>query len=161
MVHYPQQIIRHGPLIRSWTMRHEGKLNFFKQASKSSNFKNITLSLARRHQLWLLYQFQTSSLLDNEIIRGPIIRCNQLCEEETKTQTLMKNHLTSCHINDQSLITRLKWIKVNGLKYLLNNAYLVTAVEEDEPTFSKLTDIVLVDSSIILVFYYKHCNTTY
>ena len=66
MVHYPQQIIRHGPLIRSWTMRHEGKLNFFKQASKSSNFKNITLSLARRHQLWLLYQFQTSSLLDNE-----------------------------------------------------------------------------------------------
>lgn len=56
MVHYPSQILKHGPLVRSWTMRHEAKLNFFKQASRLSNFKNLTLTLAKCHQLWLAYQ---------------------------------------------------------------------------------------------------------
>ena len=28
--HYPEQILRTGPMVRSWTMRHEAKLHFFK-----------------------------------------------------------------------------------------------------------------------------------
>uniref|UniRef100_A0A1X7U2V0 Uncharacterized protein n=1 Tax=Amphimedon queenslandica TaxID=400682 RepID=A0A1X7U2V0_AMPQE len=31
MVHYPLQILRHSPLVRSLTMRQEGKLNFLRQ----------------------------------------------------------------------------------------------------------------------------------
>ena len=38
MVHYPEQM---GPMVHTWTIRHEAKLNFFKQASHLLNFKNV------------------------------------------------------------------------------------------------------------------------
>ena len=41
MVHNPSQILNYGPLICSWTMRHEAKLSVIKKAAKHGNFKNI------------------------------------------------------------------------------------------------------------------------
>ena len=38
MVHFPEQMLRYGPLIHSWTMRHEAKLRVMKRAAKVSNF---------------------------------------------------------------------------------------------------------------------------
>ena len=29
LVHYPEQILAVGPMVRTWTIRHEAKLNFF------------------------------------------------------------------------------------------------------------------------------------
>lgn len=42
LVHYPEQILRFGPVIYSWTMRYETKLKLCKQAAKFGNFKNIS-----------------------------------------------------------------------------------------------------------------------
>ena len=47
LVHYPDQIEAVGPMVCTWTIRHEAKLNFFKQASRLLNFKNVAFSLAR------------------------------------------------------------------------------------------------------------------
>ena len=47
MVHYPQQIISHGPLVRAWTMRFEGKLRYFKEIAQLSNFKNYYLDTGK------------------------------------------------------------------------------------------------------------------
>ena len=44
---------------------------------------------------------------------------------------------TNCH--DYSLITRLRWVKMNGLKYMPNNAFIISSVVDGEPKFSKLT----------------------
>ena len=49
-----------GPMVRAWTMRYEEKLKYFKGVSRSGNFKNITYTLARRHQKWLAYHMQNS-----------------------------------------------------------------------------------------------------
>ena len=38
MIHYPQQILKYGPLINTWTMRYEAKLRVIKRASRVSNF---------------------------------------------------------------------------------------------------------------------------
>ena len=46
LIHYPEQMKAIGPMVRAWTIRHEAKLNFFKQSSRLANFKNIALSLA-------------------------------------------------------------------------------------------------------------------
>ena len=46
-IHYPEQIIALGPMVRNWTMRHEAKLNLFKKAARLGNFKNIAFTLAR------------------------------------------------------------------------------------------------------------------
>ena len=52
MVHYSTQIENFGPLITSWTMRHESKLSFIKRASKCSNFKNVAKTVSDGHQHW-------------------------------------------------------------------------------------------------------------
>lgn len=38
MVHYPSQILALGPLMRTWTMRHEAKLSLLKQSGLKSIF---------------------------------------------------------------------------------------------------------------------------
>lgn len=39
-----------GPLTSSWCMRMEAKNSYFKRIAQLGNFKNIALSVARRHQ---------------------------------------------------------------------------------------------------------------
>ena len=56
-------MLQMGPMVRSWTIRHEAKLNFFKQTTGTSSFKNITLSLANHHQRLVCYEMSTGSLL--------------------------------------------------------------------------------------------------
>lgn len=54
--HYPELIIRFGPLIRLWTLRFESKHSYFKQcARKLHNFKNLPQTLSERHQLLQAY----------------------------------------------------------------------------------------------------------
>ena len=56
LCHYPELILRFGPLIRLWTLRFESKHTFFKQcARKLHNFKNLCATLAERHQLLQAY----------------------------------------------------------------------------------------------------------
>ena len=50
LVHYPEQILRFGPVIYSRTIRYESKLKLCKQAAKFGNFKNICFSVAQKHQ---------------------------------------------------------------------------------------------------------------
>ena len=47
--HYPEQIYKIGPMVRSWTMRHEAKLLFFKRVARIGNFKNVAYTIANRH----------------------------------------------------------------------------------------------------------------
>ncbi|CAN8002931.1 unnamed protein product, partial [Ixodes pacificus] len=52
LVHYPDYILKYGPLVNIWAMRYEAKHQYFKNITrKIRNFKNITGSLSRRHQL--------------------------------------------------------------------------------------------------------------
>ena len=53
---------RRGPLVRNWAMRFEAKHNYFKKlVDKINNFKNITYSLAKRHQALQSYLLQASA----------------------------------------------------------------------------------------------------
>ena len=56
LLHYPNLIMDCGPLIWLWTLRFESKHSFFKKSiSTSKNFKNVTGSLAEKHQLLQAY----------------------------------------------------------------------------------------------------------
>ena len=71
LVHYPEQMLAVGPMVRTWTIRHEAKLNFFKQASRLANYKNVALSLAARHQRWICYELSSGKLLHTPLECGP------------------------------------------------------------------------------------------
>ena len=51
MIHLPTMITQVGPLIRSSCFAFESAHNQFKKLARIQNFKNITLSLAKRYQL--------------------------------------------------------------------------------------------------------------
>lgn len=52
ILHYPHLILQFGPLRHLWTLRFEGKHSYFKNVIRHSpNFKNVLLSLSRKHQL--------------------------------------------------------------------------------------------------------------
>lgn len=56
LLHYPHLIMDCGPLIWLWTLRFESKHSFFKRSiSTSKNFRNVTGSLAEKHQLLQAY----------------------------------------------------------------------------------------------------------
>lgn len=56
-LHYADLSLQFGPLIHTWTMCFESRHSYFKRCIRSSkNFKNVTKSLADRHQLYQAYQ---------------------------------------------------------------------------------------------------------
>lgn len=64
---------RHGPLIRMWCMRYEGKHRYFKRWAKiMGNFKNIAKTLAMHHQRNLCYELVGgTSYLHSATTTGP------------------------------------------------------------------------------------------
>ena len=67
MIHYPRCIQNIGPLIHMWCMRYEGKHKYFKQQKKC--FKNLTWSLAMKHQNYMAYHWERFS--KERLIVGP------------------------------------------------------------------------------------------
>lgn len=60
--HYPTLIRCFGPLVHLWTMRFEGKHRFFKRVvHDTQNFKNVTSTLATRHQHMIAYHLSSPS----------------------------------------------------------------------------------------------------
>jgi hypothetical protein len=50
--HYPELSMEFGPPLRLWALRFESKHSYFKSCIRiSRNFKNLTSSLANKHQL--------------------------------------------------------------------------------------------------------------
>lgn len=163
LVHYPNQIRSHGPLVRAWTMRHEGKLNYFKQtARKAGNFKNITFSLAKRHQLWLAYHIHSGNMFTPDLTCGPIVLSKQLDEESMEIQSLMRQCVPDA--KDDQVVVILRWAKYHGLKYSNDNSYLINSVTDGEPNFTKiekvlslgLTNMYLLLSKCTVQFYDEH-----
>uniref|UniRef100_A0A1X7TKY7 Uncharacterized protein n=1 Tax=Amphimedon queenslandica TaxID=400682 RepID=A0A1X7TKY7_AMPQE len=145
LIHYPKQIEEQGPMVRAWTMRYEGKLKYFKGISRSGNFKNITYTLAKRHQKWLAYHLQTRSMFTPECTRGPILSTVSLSEESDDIQSLIKQNMDipDSDISSCTVVT-LKWIMINGVKYSNQNCHLVTNVSNGEPEFSKVEKVISI-----------------
>lgn len=61
--HYPELIQEFGPLAALWTMRLEAKHGFFKKAVRQTGcFRNILMSLAKKHQLMIALHLHESNV---------------------------------------------------------------------------------------------------
>ncbi len=112
LVHYPEQIMNVGPMVRSWTIRYEAKLNFFKRASHiGNNFKNISYSLASRHQRWMCYELASKKLLVRPLECGPA-KCNTGLSFLNDETSEVKEGLVKVvpELNSEATIFRPKWI---------------------------------------------------
>lgn len=52
LMHYPELILRYGPLIKVWTLRFESKHSYFKESQRrTKNFINVLKTLSEKHEL--------------------------------------------------------------------------------------------------------------
>ena len=147
LLHYPMQIISAGPMVRTWNMRNEAKLNIFKQASRLGNFKNIAFSVANRHQRLLCYELSANRILDSTVVCGP---CNQhlsLHSEPQHVQDALISLLPS--ISSDVSISHCLWVKFEG-RTIKSDCYIITGSDGLHPTFSKVINIMVIVDIVVL-----------
>ena len=102
-------------MIRTWTIRYEAKLNFFKQCSRLANFKNISLSLSNRHQRWICYELSSGNILQANLECGPSLSSSTLKQEPKHIQQAILKEFPNA---DKSIcLSRPKWIKHHSTVY--------------------------------------------
>lgn len=116
MIHYPQLIVKFGPLIHFWSMRMEGKHQYFKSLVHAmKNFKNTGLSLARKHQLFQAYILNGS--LHNNVEFGPSKENNG---KDFPFLNLLDNHI----------FYTVPWICIDGIKYISKKCFILSNFTE-------------------------------
>ena len=156
VVHYPEQMEAVGPMTKSWTMRHEAKLNFFKQVTRLDNFKNIASSMANRHQRWICYELSSGSLLSKPIECGPGVGPKQFCDETPGIQGGLSSLM---EISPESSIFHPRWVRKDGIMYK-DNIFLVTGSDGLDPVFAQLDELLVVGGDLI-IFILHPCTTLF
>ncbi len=118
-------------------MRYEGKHNFFKKSVK--NFKNITKTLAKKHQHQLAFHWE--SFYFKRFQFGPF--------DEVSTCTLEGNVFLTETWNVPTVSTT-TWVKNYGTEYQVV-MYVCSAVENEMPVFNKIVSIIVKDGQTFLL----------
>ncbi|KAL3981345.1 alpha-tectorin [Sarotherodon galilaeus] len=121
MIHYPRSIRNIGPILHMWCMCYEAKHNFFKKQLKS--FKNITMTLAKKHQSCMAMYWESFSLERLALGPGKMVTLGELKEA--------------------------KWIKHHGTEYR-PDFIICTEVVSEIPVFYKIKSIVVKDDIVLL-----------
>ena len=145
MLHLPSQIKALGPLTRSMCMRFEAKHSYFKQWASTLNFKNVCMSLAKHNQFLECCQNDIGvehPIFANEKELGPV-------SEVTDTHYIKAKFRDFLGMDITGSIVSVKWIILNGNKYISGKSMIVSDVEDTLPVFGLVKDILIVDSSFV------------
>lgn len=140
MMHYPRCIRNIGPILHMWSMRYEAKHNFFKTQLKS--FKNITKTLAKKHQRYMALHWESFSQCRLTVGPGKMSQLEELKEGADLAAKLN----TALSTN----VLTVKWVKHYGTEY---RPGLIVCVEvaEEMPIFCKIRTIIVKDEQVILI----------
>ncbi len=158
LIHYPEQMLQVGPMIRTWTIRHEAKLNFFKQAASLSSFKNVTLSLANHHQRLACYEMANGNLLRPLFECGPVNAVSSLKNESLHVKQSIMDMFPG--ISEETQVSHPNWVKKDGVTYKTNNAYVVVKYDGLDPIFAYIDDLVIIAGDKLL-YNVRMCTTQY
>lgn len=156
MMHYPNLIIKFGPLIRLWTMRFESKHSYFKKCVHScQNFINVTKTLSERHQLLQAY-LGVGDLFNDIIFESAVPFCIFLYNKEIQDSvllTLRENHIKA-YVSDR--------ITFRGIMYK-KGLHVAVSRKEKYLYFGEILFILNLESKVFLVmnvFHSSYCNKT-
>ena len=143
-----------GPLVRSWTMRHEAKLHLLKCAGRASNFKNISQTVSHWHQQLMCYDLATGGVLHPALECGP--SNSSLTVPLKDESSLIKNKYVMLYLI-LVMMSWTSWAKINGLTYKSNNSYVLSKTTDTdiaEPTvcFGCIKEILVVSSFIFSLY---------
>lgn len=132
MIHYPRCIRKVGPLIHLWCMRFEAKHYTFKKSVK--NFKNLTKSLVKQHQLKLAFYYENFAFIKLESGPAKIQKLSDL-----EGGTLLCDIL---NLERNTDVTVTKWIKRYGTLYQVG-LFVCTEMFNELPLFKRIKHIIM------------------
>lgn len=145
LIHYPSLIQKYGPLFRLWAMRFEAKHQYFKVIShKIHNFKNISHSLAMRHQYLQCFSFTYDENADISISAG----CCQVLYEhlsDAAKEYVIQNNLSS------TCIFSVKAVRMDGRTYRAGCVIVNGVRDHSHRQFLQLTEILFVNRVLVIV----------
>ena len=161
LIHYPDQIEAVGPMVCTWTIRHEAKLNFFKKASRLLNYKNVALSLAFRHQRWFCYEMATGNLVDAPLEIGPPECGSGITVFKQETVDVQAGVLgVFPQINEETTIFHPKWVSRHGTLYKNNNVYVIIKSDGLDPVFGRLEELMVLGGNCV-IFILSLCSVLF
>ena len=150
MLHYAKQIQSFGPLIYSWTMRHESKLNVIKRAASHGNYKSICYSVVKRYLQSLCYDLNC-----NRPLLSVTFESSSNLTELSIINEPKELHDYMVKFNEDFEVYQPKWIKFGHL-LLKKTAYLYLDKETIILTLGKLLiciySSVLMENNMLFVF---------
>ena len=154
LVHYPSQIENLGPLINSWTMRHESKLSFVKCVSIRSNYKNVAKTVAKKHQFWVCYQMHRNrNFLRPSIEVSPKFSTVQLV---TEADNVRQELLRLCPgLDHMCFVQHPSWVNLQN-SHFCKGVFILLSFDIVRPQFGKIFDIITCNEIVLLcvqVFY--------
>lgn len=134
-------------------MRGEAKHRVFKDTLK--NFKNITVSLAKKHQTSIAYKWETCPL--NHVEYGPLKSFDVDSEENSE---LISQALPA--VAEEAFSAN--WVNINGTEYR-TGLVICCGAEHEMPVFCRIKTIVLVNShtyfivqKLVVEHFSEHCH---
>ncbi|KAK0148560.1 putative nuclease HARBI1 [Merluccius polli] len=143
--HYPEMIKLFGPIVKFWTMRFEAKHSYFKQVVRHTKcFKNITLSLANKHQLMIGYHMHTRSYQRSGF---------DVTNVSTIPLDVMKEDV-SLHLRqkfpDLTTVTLAQSVSSNGIEYR-NGMIIVHGSVGGLPEFAEILQMCTLENTLIFI----------
>ncbi|XP_035710488.1 uncharacterized protein LOC118436458 isoform X2 [Folsomia candida] len=144
MCHYSYVIRQTGPLISLWTMRFEGKHNYFVQlANHTKNFRNISYTLSIRHQQYAAVMSKNIVLNELKVENILSIKLCQFSNPFDAIELLRKvNGFEKCDEETEICTTNQIWF--NNYNYKHN--YIVCFGHDPVfPKFGVIVEFLITD----------------
>ncbi|XP_029829727.3 uncharacterized protein LOC115314770 [Ixodes scapularis] len=143
LIHYPRYMLMYGPLVRIWSMRYEGKHQYFKDlARKLRNFKNIVSTLANRHQAYEMYLQCCETGDMNMTTRG----CKPLLYEHLPF--VVKNFICANAMSTETIFSLVS-ADIGGTAHAVGSVKVID-LSSDQPNFVMVTGIFSVSRHLLL-----------
>lgn len=138
--HYPYLIRCFGPLLDFWTIRFEAKHSFFKKVVRDvSNFKNVLLTLASRHQLMLAYYMGMPNLFKPALEVGKISTVSPDILDPSVKDTIKRT------FRNGTAVSLAKTAFLHGTQYT-QGMFLSTGSTSGLPDFGKIVNVLIVEN---------------
>lgn len=143
--HYPEMIKCFGPLVSLWTMRFEAKHSFFKQVVRHlNNFRNITLSLATKHQLMIAHHLLCP---DNENLPLDVSKISEVPIDVLNDDVV---NMMSQKYPEITTVNIAQSATVNGIKYK-KGMIVVHGSCGSLPEFSEIIQLCIIKDDLSLI----------
>jgi hypothetical protein len=149
MIHYATLIRRSGPLTKMNVIRYEAKHNFFKRLGHIiCNYRNISFSLAKRHQISQAFAWSTRSPLKSclDFGDGDMLMVDELSMEE--------RDLLLPFVGSGVEVFVPQWLSIYGQQYCQKMTVLASINEDADPRFASISKMYVNSDRVYFAVQY-------